>query len=575
MRIWDRLIEVQKPARYIGEEWNIIKKDWDKTEIKFLICYPDTYEIGMSNLGIAIIYDLLNKREDVLCERCFAPWRDMEKLLRELGEPLFSLESKKPINQFDVIGFSLQHELNYTNILTILELGEIKIWQAERGKGDPIVMGGGPSTLNPEPVADFFDLFFIGEAEVGLLHIIDLIKDYKRGKISRSKFLELAQDLEGVYVPSLHKLEKSKGGFLVPKLDFKVKKVTVQDLNQAPYPVKPIVPYVQTIHDRINLEIMRGCPKFCRFCQARIFYGPRRYRSVGRMLQIAEESYINTGHEELCLLSLSSGDYPYILELIDSLRGRFRDKHLFISLPSLWIGENTIDVLSRFLDSKRPALTFAPEVSSGRMKGIIGKATDEEKLIEVVNFALNKGWKKVKLYYMLGLPGLGLKDLEEMRQFLFRLLNLNTKRKVQLRLSFATFIPKPHTPFQWEEFKDEDIVEEQIGFVKGKLRRAGIFWEIRDYKFSLIEAVLSRGDRRLGRVIFEAWRMGARFDSWEGEFNYDLWYNAFRKCGIEYQIYIRTEGKEDTVYPWDFIDTGVDKKLLWKSYLVAKEHMKV
>jgi radical SAM superfamily enzyme YgiQ (UPF0313 family) len=387
--------------------------------------------------------------------------------------------------------------------------------------------------------------------------------------------LELAQGLEGVYVPSLHKLEKTGEGFLVPKLDFKVKKITVQDLNQVPYPVKPIVPYVQTIHDRINLEIMRGCPKFCRFCQARIFYGPRRYRSVERILQIAEESYTNTGHEELCLLSLSSGDYPYILELIDSLRGRFRDKHLFISLPSLWIGENTIDVLSRFLDSKRPALTFAPEVSSGRMKRIIGKATDEEKLIEVVNFALNKGWKKVKLYYMLGLPGLGLKDLEKMRQFLFRLLNLNTRRKVQLRLSFATFVPKPHTPFQWEEFKDEDVIEEQIGFVKGKLRRAGIFWEIRDYKFSLIEAVLSRGDRRLGRVIFEAWRMGARFDSWEGEFNYDLWYNAFRKCGIEYQRYIKTEGKEDMLFPWDFIDTGTDKKLLWNNYLVAKEHMKV
>lgn len=566
----ENLISVQKPARYIGEEWNLVKKDWSRTKIKILLSYPDIYEIGMSNLGLAILYQLLNSSPQVLCERCFAPWPDMEGLLRKKNQPLYSLESKTPINKFDLIGFTLQHELNYSNVLTILELGRIKLWQAERSNFDPLVVGGGPSTLNPEPVADFFDFFILGDGEEVIWPILERLKAWKEKKISRGRFLELISEIECVYVPSLFKTRVSREGFLIPLLERKVKKAVIENLDKVSYPSSPIVPYIQTVHDRINLEIMRGCFRSCRFCQAKVYYGPARVRSVKNLLAIAQAAYRSTGQEEICLSSLSSGDYPYLLELLQGLRKVFQDKYLFITLPSLWAGERINEILNFFLEAKRPALTFAPEVASLRMKETIGKFVSEEKIIQIVKFALNRGWKAVKLYYMLGLPGMSEKDLDEMREFLLKLTSLKVRRRVVPRISFATFIPKPHTPLQWMKFIPPHTFSHQIEYVKRKLSKLGIKWEARPYQYSLLEAVLSRGDRRLSKVIHQAWLNGARFDSWERNFNFGLWESALQKYGLDPAIYLETELDRDSALPWEHIDPGMSKEELWKSYSLAR-----
>jgi len=566
MKIFNKLSKVQKPGRYIGEEYNSIKKDWSKIEVKVLLSYPDIYEIGMSNLGLAILYGLLNSKDDILCERCFTPWKDMEELLQKLNEPLFSLESKIPINKFDLIGFSLQHELNYTNILTILRLGKLKIWQKERKNIHPLIIGGGPCTLNPEPIADFFDFFIIGDAEEVILEILEEVRKWKKNQITRNELLKKISKLEGIYVSSLYKIKQTKEGFLIPEVKDKVKKVVIPDINTIPYPEKPIVPYIQIVHDRINLEIMRGCPNSCRFCQARVYYGPFRYRKVEDIIQVALESYQNTGHEEICLSSLSSGDYPYLLDLLDKLKKNFNEKYVFLSLPSLWIGKNMSKILNRFLDSKRPGLTFAPEVTSMRMKEIIGKFIEEEDLIQVIKYAFNRGWKKIKLYYMLGLPGLEEEDLRKMQEFIFRLLRMITGRGREIRLSFSTFIPKPHTPMQWAKFISKKTFKNQFNFIKKNLSKPSINWEVREYEFSLLEAVLSRGDRKLSKVIYEAWRIGARFDSWGKEFNFTIWEEAFKSLGINYKSYIEPKWNKRSILPWEHIDSGISKEFFWRNY---------
>jgi len=570
MNFLDNLDKVQKPGRYIGEEWNRTVKNWANTDVKFLISYPDIYEIGMSNQGLKVIYELLNSKKDVLCERCFAPWGDFELYLRQLNQPLYSLESKTPLSQFDVIAFTLQHELNYANVLTILDLGKLEIWQKDKNEEHPLIIGGGPCTLNPEPVADFFDFFIVGDAEEIIYQVVDAVKQWREKKISRVKLLEMVSCNESVYVPSLYRLQQTEEGFMVPELGRRVRKSTVKDLNSILHPVNPVVPYIRTVHDRINLEIMRGCPKFCRFCQARVYYGPFRYRTAENLVRIAKENYTHTGYEEICLSSLSSGEYPDMLKLLEGLERNFSNRHISISLPSLWAGKSVHGVLEKFLKTKRPSLTFAPEAASLRMKEIIGKFISEKQLIEVINFAFNNGWKQVKLYYMLGLPGINDGDLMEMQKFLFNLLALKTKRRVKLKLSFATFIPKPHTPFQWMSFETRQNIEAQLDFVKKRLSNRRIDWNIRDYGFSLTEAVLSRGDRRLSKVIFEAWMKGARFDSWEREFKFNLWYNAFKACGLNYDEYLTPKWRKDSILPWDHIDAGITKEELWESYSLAK-----
>ncbi len=554
MKVLDNLFQVRKPGRYISKEYNSVVKNWDKIDLKVLISYPDLYEIGMSNLAISILYELLNSKKGVLCERCFAPWKDMENFLKNNKQPLYSLESKKNIDEFDLIGFTLQHELNYTNILTILELGNLKIWQKERKNKHPIIIGGGPCTFNPEPIADFFDFFIIGDAEEVILKIVEETKKWKKKAISRRELLKNVALLKGVYVPSLYSLKTTREEFLIPEVDKKIEKATVSDINKSFYPTTFVVPYVQTVHDRVNLEIMRGCPNSCKFCQARLYYGLPRVRKKNNLVSIARKSYDKTGYEEICLSSLSSGNYPGILELLDDIKEEFKEENVFISLPSLWVGRNTIKVLKRFTESKRPGLTFAPEVTSKKMKKVINKYVREKDLKQVVQFALNNGWKKIKLYYMIGLPELEIEDLKETEKFVLELLNLKTKRKVNLTLSFSTFIPKSHTPLQRANFVSEQEFIKQYNFIKNNLSKPRITWNVRSYKFSLLEAILSRGDRALGKVIYKAWQKKARFDSWSKEFNFSLWEDSFKELNVEYEKYLYPGLNKTSILPWSYID---------------------
>jgi radical SAM family uncharacterized protein len=565
----NNLSEVQRPGRYIGRERNSIDKDWDSSLLKVALIYPDIYDIGMSNQGLRVLYEIINSEPRFLCQRSFAPWHDMERLLRSKNIPLYGLESKRPLSEFDVIAFTLQHELNYTNILTVLDLAGLEIFSKDRAENDPLIIGGGPVTLNPEPVADFFDLFVIGEAEDIIIPILDKISKGRGRNLSRKELLLTLKEEPSVYIPSLYNREL-KDGFMVTKVDREIKKHYIDDLNSLSCSLSPPVSYIRTVHDRINVEIMRGCPNSCRFCQARVYYGPPRERSLERIKDIALGGYKNTGYEEICLSSLSSGAYSAIEELIDNLKESFKSRNIFLSLPSLWVGRNLIDILSKFVDTKRPSLTFAPEVSSSRMKGIVAKHLDEKILYEIASFAFNRGWKSIKLYYMLGLPGLKIEDLEETVGFIRELLKIKAKRAVSLKLSFATFIPKPQTPFQWQPFAAREDISEQIGFIREQLRSRRIKIDFRDYDYSLVEALFCRGDSRLSAVIYQAWLDGARFDSWEGEFKSALWYNAFNKKSIDIESYLRPCWGKSSILPWDYLDAGVKKDDLWISYENAR-----
>ncbi len=564
------LSSVQKPGRYIGKEYNSVEKNWDNASLKVALIYPDLYEIGMSNQGLRILHELINAKPEFICQRSFAPWFDMENLLRDSNIPLYSLESKKPLSDFDVIAFTLQHELNYTNILTVLDLAGLEIFSKDRKDNHPLIIAGGPSTLNPEPVADFFDFFLIGEAEDIIIPLLESVSRVKKDGLSREDLFSKIKDQDSVYIPSLYETETTGEGFVVTNVDRKVKKHYVADLDSVTHSVRPTVSYIRTVHDRINVEIMRGCPNSCRFCQARVYYGPSRQRGISNLVSIAESNYKNTGYEEICLSSLSSGAYSGIDNLIDDLNSKFKDLNVFLSLPSLWVSKSLIGSLSKFVNTKRPSLTFAPEVGSLRMKDIVGKHVDEKILSDIASFAFDRGWKSIKLYYMLGLPGLKIDDLKEMVEFIKSLLKLKTKRSVSLKLSFATFIPKPHTPFQWHSFATKEEVLEQIGFIRDNLRNRRIKIDFRDYDYSLVEAIFSRGDRKLSSVIYEAWKTGARFDSWEREFNSDLWYNAFIKNNIDKDSYLSPAWGETSLLPWDYVDAGIDKKDLWVSFENAK-----
>jgi radical SAM family uncharacterized protein len=569
--VYNRLLKVQKPARYIGEEYNSIKKDWNKIKIKFLLCFPDIYEIGASNLGIIILYGLLNSMNDVLCERCFAPWQDMEKILRETNTALFSLETKHPMFEFDVIGFSLQHELNYTNVLNMLDLGRVKIWQKERRKDEPLVIAGGPVTINPEPLADIFDLILIGETENSILELLDLIR--KDGAKLREEFLKEASKIDGCYVPSIYDLRRTKFGFVVPDIKDRIKKTFVKNLDTSFYPMKPIVPYIQVVHDRLNLEIMRGCPHFCRFCQARNYYYPLRIRKKENILNIALKSYKFTGYENICFSSLSSGDYPNIVDLIDSLLQILSKKRVFLSLPSLWVKNNIFQILDRLSIGKRPGLTFAPEVATDKMKKIVNKYVDEKLLLKIINYASYHGWRRVKLYYMIGLPGLKKDDLLAIRDYIIRIFS-STRGGFKVKLGISTFIPKPHTPFQWFGFVKDNDIKEQISLIKRRLKMPGVEISIHDFLMSKLEAIISRGDRELSKVIYSAWEKGARFDSWGENFSWQIWEKAFQSVGIDYNIYLKGYDRR-IVFPWSHIDGGIEESILWSEYCKAMKELKI
>ncbi|MFH1577134.1 MAG: radical SAM protein [Candidatus Margulisiibacteriota bacterium] len=543
------LPNVQKPARYIGNELNSAHKDWDKTSFKVAIAYPDTYEIGMSNLGIQILYDILNQEKDILAERVFAPWPDMEEQLITNNLQLFSLESWKPLTEFDLIGFGLGHELTYTNIINMLKLGNIPIWQKDRQDNHPLIMGGGPCVFNPEPIADFFDFFVIGEAEEVIVEIAERLRDSKLD-IRNSKLDALAK-IPGIYVPSLNN---------------KVTKRYIKDLTPAPYPLTPIIPFIEAVHDRAVVEIMRGCKWGCKFCQAAWTTRPVREKKMDKIIQIADELIKNSGHEELSLVSLSTSDYSQIQELANTLAKKYEGKRINISLPSMRTNTFSINLAKDVARVRPSGVTLAPEAGTQRLRDVIGKNMSEENIMDGIESAFSAGISSIKLYFMIGLPTETEEDLLGICALAQKIIAAGKKHtnRARVTVNLATFIPKPHTPLQWaRQISIEETLEKQR-FIKQNLRGKSLTVRWHDASASFLEGVFARGDRKLALVIEKAWQLGCRLDAWSEHLKFDLWQKAFNETGINPDNYLR-ERSTDEELPWDFIDTGVPKERLLRA----------
>jgi len=567
------LHQVTKPARYTGGEWNSVVKDWDKTFIRIALSYPDLYEIGMSNMALPILYQLLNSQPDVLAERVYAPWSDMAAAMRAAGIPLFSLESRCPLNDFDIIGFSLGYELTYTNVLNMLHLAQIPVLASERNGSHPIVMAGGSCALNPEPMADFIDFFVIGDGEEVLLELLDSFRDWKRqGKgAPKEELLGQLATIPGIYVPSLYQVEyQSDGSFKSITPTVARAKATVQRriVTKLPPPVtKPVVPYIEVVHDRGAIEIQRGCNRGCRFCQAGIIYRPVRQRSQDEVVQAVGELIANCGYDEVSLVSLSTSDYTGIDELVAKLSHRYQN--LSLSLPSLRIDSFSVGLMEALPSRRKTGLTFAPEAGSERLRCSINKNIPEDKLLETAAAAFDRGWINLKLYFMLSLPTETTDDIENIIQLVDKIQSLGRKakgKKPRLRISLSTFVPKPHTPFQWVAQANEEQLNTKHELLNRELRRKGIRPSWQDPKVSLLEAVLSRGDRRLGKVIYRAWQLGSTFDAWSEHFNYGNWLCAFEEAGLEPADYAQRERPLDEPLPWSHIDIGVTTAFLKREY---------
>lgn len=577
------LMKIEKPARYIGGEVNAVTKNPDDIQVRFAMCFPDVYEIGMSHLGIQILYDMFNRRDDVWCERVYSPWVDLDKVMREEKIPLFALESQDPVRDFDFLGITIQYEMCYTNILQVLDLSGIPLHAKDRTEEDPIVIGGGPCAYNPEPIAEFFDMFYIGEGETVYNELLDTYKENKKNGGSRMDFLEKACQIDGIYVPAFYDVTYHEDGTIdqffpvneqAPSV---IHKQVVMDVTNTTYPQAPVVPYIKVTQDRVVLEVQRGCIRGCRFCQAGMLYRPTRERDVETLKQYAYNMLKNTGHEEISLSSLSTSDYSELKELVTFLIDNFKNKGINISLPSLRIDAFSLDVMSQVQDIRKSSLTFAPEAGSQRMRNVINKGLTEEDIISGAGQAFEGGWNKVKLYFMLGLPTETEEDMEaiavladKVARRYYEIPKDQRNGKCQITASSSFFIPKPFTPFQWAPMLNHEDYIERAAIVKhaflNQLNKKSLRYNWHDAEVSVLEGVFARGDRKIASVIEEAYRMGCIYDSWSEQFDNDKWMQAFDNTGIEIGFYNLRERAEEEVFPWDFIDIGVTKKFLRREW---------
>jgi radical SAM family uncharacterized protein len=568
---WEQsLYDVSKPARYTGGEWNSVVKNWDRIPIRVALAFPDVYEIGMSNMALPILYNILNQQKDVLAERVYAPWIDMEAVMRRLSIPLFSLESKHPLKDFDIIGFSLGYELTYTNIVNMLDLAHIPPSSHQRDDSYPLVIAGGSCTLNPEPMADFFDLFIIGEAEGIITRFLDVFRSYRGNK---TELLRQITKLPGIYVPSLYDVrynEHSSFAGITPTASEAKPRIERQIATPLPHPVtNPVVPYIEVIHDRGAIEIQRGCSRGCRFCQAGMIYRPVRELPQETVLDSVAEIVKNCGYSEVSLVSLSTGDYTNINGLISQLSHTCAQSNLSISLPSLRLDTSSLNLIESLPHKRKTTLTFAPEAGSERLRHVINKVIPESVILDTLAAAFEKGWMNIKLYFMIGLPTETLDDVKSIVELTNRIRGAGRKagnKSPRIRVSVSTFVPKPHTPCQWSAQETEDKLAAKQELLRQGLRRAGAHLSWQDPKISLLEAVLSRGDRHLGKVIHKAWELGCKFDTWNEHFNYQNWLNAFEHNGLNPAAYAHRERSLDEPLPWQHIDIGVTTDFLQAEY---------